>query len=525
MRDTDAKTASRLIEENLHTIFAWSLSRLYDKTEAEDLTQDIICAVLRSVSRLENDDAFFGFLWRIAENTFRSRIRKKRPEQESYEDHRGVYLITPEDSYIESEQLLTLRRELSLLSERYRETTVRYYIYGKSCSEISAELNISREMVKYYLFKTRKILKEGIGMTREFGERSYAPSTFRMDFWGGSSNGYWEIFERRLPGNILLSAYDKPVTVTELSVELGVSAPYLEDELKILVQHDIIKKLGDKYQTNIIIFTSDYDRRTTEKFRPVYEKAAEKFNRSLDGILPQLKNLDFYGNTYDDDRLKWTFANIAMYHAIIQSDDDGKEKYGEYPPLSNGSYGFVFGYDNDYENHRFNGIYGYMDNSDHTAFVSAENYKIIEKCQYFKPGNMEKSVLALTDAVMFKTADENNDQLTRLIGEGFISSDKGRLSPNFPVFGGGMFYGEMKKLLEPAVGEAYACMKNICGIAAECLTEYVPKSLRDKCGQMAVIRHQMDAMAYIIEEMVRNGQLIVPDERVNLCMFGVDNTK
>jgi hypothetical protein len=39
-------------------------------------------------------------------------------------------------------------------------------------------------MVKYYLFKTRKILKEGIGMTREYGEKSYNPGTFRMGFLG-----------------------------------------------------------------------------------------------------------------------------------------------------------------------------------------------------------------------------------------------------------------------------------------------------------------------------------------------------
>ncbi len=126
-----------------------------------------------------------------------------------------------------------LRRELSLLSKQYREATVAYYIYHKSCSEISTDLGISMEMVKYYLFKTRKILKEGIGMTREFGEKSYNPGIFRMDYWGSGDNTcYWQLFERKLPGNILLSAYDTPVTMQELSVELGVATVYLEDEIK-----------------------------------------------------------------------------------------------------------------------------------------------------------------------------------------------------------------------------------------------------------------------------------------------------
>ena len=86
--------------------------------------------------------------------------------------------------------------------------------------QISADLGISTEMVKYYLFKTRKILKEGIGMSREFGEKSYNPGTFRMDFWGDGDNScYWQLFKRKLPGNILLSAYYTPVTIQELSMD------------------------------------------------------------------------------------------------------------------------------------------------------------------------------------------------------------------------------------------------------------------------------------------------------------------
>ena len=46
----DQQTASKLLEENLQTIYAWSFSKLYDKSEAEDLANDIILAVLKSVS-------------------------------------------------------------------------------------------------------------------------------------------------------------------------------------------------------------------------------------------------------------------------------------------------------------------------------------------------------------------------------------------------------------------------------------------------------------------------------------------
>lgn len=517
------ETASRLIEENLHSIFAWSMSKLYDKSEAEDLAQDIIYATLKSVHRLKDDKAFYGFMWKIADNTLKARLRKKQSETAEFdESFCGVYWITPEDECMKTEEIQLLRRELSLLSNQYREVTVKYYIHGKSCSKISAELNISTEMVKYYLFKTRKILKEGIGMTREFGEKSYDPQTFHMDYWGGGNNSiYWELFKRKLPGNIVLAAYDKPMTITELSIELGVAAVYLEDEIKILEYHDIIKKKGDKYQTNIIIFTSEYERCVLEKSKPIYEKATEIINKKLDSIMPELKKIDFYDNTFDDNCLKWVFVNIAMYHALVKSDEIGRSEFGAYPPLSNGSYGFIFGYDHDCKYHHFNGIYGYYENTEKTAWISIENYRIIEKCQNWKVRNFEKQMLAMTDAVLFLNADENNDQLVSLIDEGFIKSTNNKLSPNFPVFSE-VAFEKVKNILTPVINEACNCMINICVIANETLKDYAPKSLKDKYGQLTQIRYQMDTAAFIVETMVKNNQLTIPTNKSNVCMFGVN---
>lgn len=517
----DQATAAKLIEENLHTIFAWSVSKLYDKNEAEDLAQDIICAVLKSVHRLEQDDAFWGFVWRIAENTLHAKLRKKHPDTVEWDERFcGTYWTTPEDEFIKSEELRILRRELSLLSNQYREVTVRYYLYNKSCSEISAELNISEGMVKYYLFKTRKLLKEGIDMTREYGEKSYNPQTFRMDFWGGDGNMYWKLFERKLPGNILLAAYDKPGTITELAIELGVATAYLEDELAILEKHELLKKIGDKYQTNIIIFTDEYEKKLLEISKPIYGKSANLIYQNIMDALPELKKWDFYGKDYDDNRLKWTFANLAMYHALCKADESGRADFGEYPLLSNGSYGFIFGYDNDYVNHHFNGIYGNCENPENTAWVSVENYRIIEKCQNVQPLNWDATVGALTSAALFEAADENNDELIRLVNEGIISSEGGKLSPNFPVFSEQIFE-ETKKLLTPAIEEACNCMAQICDMGAKLLKNYVPKALQNKCDQLARINHQMDVMAFLIENMVANGQLILPNEKTNLCIFGV----
>lgn len=516
----EQQKATQIISENLKTLFAYSMSKLYDKEQAEDLTNDIVCEILKSVHRLQNEEAFYGFMWKIAENTFRKRIRKTKPQFVDFDDtYVGTYWITPEEEYIKTEEMNLLRRELSLLSKQYREVTVSYYIHGKSCSDIALEFDISLEMVKYYLFKTRKLLKEGFSMTREFGEKSYNPGTFRMDFWGGR-NSYFELFSRKLPGNIVLFAYDTPVTLQELSVELGVSAVYLEEEIDILMKHDIIRKIGEKYQTNIIIFTDAYEKMLAEKIRPIYEAYVERFHAELIGLLPKLTAFTFQDNDYDDNRLKWTFANLFIKLALSRFDERMQKQLGEYPVLSNGSTGFIFGYDNDYVHHHFNGIYGHCQNKAGSAYFSVTNYRIIEKCQNWHPHMWDASIEAMCDAVLGAPADETNEMLIQLIEDGFLSGKGGRLIANFPVFTEDVL-AQIEALAEPLIEEVCSCMQEICDTATKTLKDYVPRALQSKCAQLACIHHQMDAMAFIIETMVKRKQLIVPDEKVNLCIYGV----
>lgn len=207
------------IEENMKTIFAYSLSRCSNKDEAEDLASEIILAILSSADKIRNEDAFFGYVWKIAANTYKKFLRKKNKYifSELNEDIADSMDLT-EDVMLQNE-LNILRRELAILSKEYRECVLAYYIEGLSCKETSEKLGISLDMVKYYLFKTRKILKEGISMEREFGEKSYNPAKFKFHtiFSGAINWEYINMFSRKLPGQILLSAYYTPMTIRELA--------------------------------------------------------------------------------------------------------------------------------------------------------------------------------------------------------------------------------------------------------------------------------------------------------------------
>ena len=137
-------------------------------------------------------------------------------------------------------------------------------------------------------------------MVREYGELSYAPEKFTMNFWGDYSNGYWELFERKLPGNIIIAAYEKPRTLEELSLETGVSVPYLEDEVEILENMGLLVRKGKVYQSNMILYDEQWVNTVDNKVLPRYKTTKQKLigdglgiqEQTEDEIMNSLLSLD-----------------------------------------------------------------------------------------------------------------------------------------------------------------------------------------------------------------------------------------
>ena len=68
---------SAFAEENMKTIYAYALSRVSNREDAEDLAGDILLALLSNASRLRDETALYGFVWSIAGNTYKKFLRKK----------------------------------------------------------------------------------------------------------------------------------------------------------------------------------------------------------------------------------------------------------------------------------------------------------------------------------------------------------------------------------------------------------------------------------------------------------------
>ena len=520
------KRASELLSENLTAIYGYAFSKLYDKDKVDDLASEIVYEIIVSARNLQNEDAFWGFAWKIAENTFRRFIRKSElaaKTVELTEENIGVYDLSPEQEYIEketeSEEIYLLRRELSLLKKTHREVCVAYYVDNKSCSQIAKEQNISVEMVKYHLFKTRKLLKEGIGMTRTLGEKSYNPGTFRLDFLG-DWNKYDDLFDRKLPGSIVLATYYEAMTAEALSMELGVSMPYLEEEIEILEKAGVLKKTGDKYQTNIVIVTDAYEKEFVKNTSAIYATVAKEAFEKVTNLLPQIRKLDFHGNDYDDNRLIFGLLNLAFVKSYILARK--KSPHGNPNSLPLGCNGWIFGYDNDYANHHFHGVTMETWNKNGTAWYSAENYRVIKSAQMYDHYDFRNKSEALCDAILEKDANKDNPALPWLIENKFILCENNKVSANFIVFDRDIF-DKVTCILSDIIEEVANCMIDISNKAEKILAEHAPASLKEQCGDIAKIHHRLDVAAFLIEELIKENKLIVPNIKTPLCIWGVKN--
>lgn len=516
----EQEKAYMLIENNLNKIFAYSLSKLQNADKAEELTSDVIYQILKSLPNLKDDDAFYGFMWRIADNTFKKYLRKKNVFDTELDDSimYGNY-ISIEEEIIESEDLNTLRRELSLLSKEYRKVCVDYYINSKSCQQIANEMNLSVEMVKYYLFKTRKILKEGINMERKFGERSYNPSVFKIDYWGNETGEiYRKMFSRKLPANIIVSAYNNPLSLTELSVELGVSTVYLEDEIDILLRHGMLKKVGNKYQADIFIFTDAFENEMVNAIKPFCKKISEDLCDKLDSLISKIKKVGFEKIIdFNDEYLKWTAMTIFAFSAIVKCECETNEIFGGYELLSNGSYGMVYAHDTE-ENKFFDGMYGWCNNQENTASFTAYNFKFLREYQQFEVSDFYKTVETLCDVILKK--DIENEILFDLIENKIVTSKDGNLNANFPIFSRNDFE-KIQQIIENDCEEFYKALSECYKLSFEIFKKHKPNGLGNRFDKISYVYGSLDAVSLIFESLLNDKVVKLIPENRNVCMFGV----
>ena len=279
--------AETYCEHFLEKVFYFSLRKTGNEHDAEELAGEIGVEVLSALKRGAKPQSFQAWVWKIARNRW-ARWAKARYDERSIGLEAADVLEADDDvelSAADADDRRRMHEALAFIRSEYRTILVAHYFQEKSVSTIARELGLPLGTVKTRLIRSRKELKEGMEMAREFGKRSFAPEdvTFvnNCPRFGGSGQP-WTILEHLMYKNIFLEVYNNPETAEELSLEIGVTLPYMEEELEYLTRETFLTKEDGRYQTAFPIIGKEAQESIARRYEEITPELTKLITEELD---------------------------------------------------------------------------------------------------------------------------------------------------------------------------------------------------------------------------------------------------
>ena len=311
MQDNRTAYESLLVNTYLPAFLGFARSRVGDMDAAQELAQEMACRCVTAIAEnriRENPDAYF---WSVAHNTYKTYLVRR--QHISIEEHNlGAVLLSddppPEEQAAYEEELASVRRALSHLAGQYRQILVMHYYDGAPVAQIAQTLALSESMVKFYLRSGREKLKELYLMDQtavSVNPVEFSVYKSAIDF---SRVNVWEVFRRKLPGQIAILCHDKPMTVTALSVETCVPAVYLEEEIALLLDAGVMSEpVKGKYRTNFHILRAQASEQIRTIFANLFRDYIPLYRRVYEETLPALKASGAFRYEASEAELRWYF--------------------------------------------------------------------------------------------------------------------------------------------------------------------------------------------------------------------------
>ena len=306
--------AETYCEQFLEKVFYFCLRKTGDEHDAEELAGEIGVEVLAALKRGAQPQSFRAWVWKIARNRW-ARWAKARYGERALSMDTADDLEAEDDvelSAADADDKRRMYEALAFIRSEYRTILVAHYFQEKSVSAIARELGIPLGTVKTRLIRSRRELKEGMDMAREFGKRSFAPEdvTFVNNCSRFGGNGQpWTILEHLMYQNIFLEVYNNPETAEELSLELGVALPYMEAELEYLTRETFLKKEKDRYETAFPIISREAQERIAKRYEEIAPELTKLITGSLDAFAAACERI---GDPVQGSNLSWEDAKWTM---------------------------------------------------------------------------------------------------------------------------------------------------------------------------------------------------------------------
>lgn len=177
LRQGDERAFEELVRLYQHRIFGLMLRMIGNRQEAEDLAQEVFITVHRAIGQYRGEGRFYTWLYRIASNTCKNRIKYLRgrnfhrsvPVEDTPEAHdpnsggpsalQGR--IAGPEAMAEGTRLQSaIQRELANLDPEHRLLIILRDIQGLSYQEILGITGLQEGTLKSRLHRARVALKE-----------------------------------------------------------------------------------------------------------------------------------------------------------------------------------------------------------------------------------------------------------------------------------------------------------------------------------------------------------------------------
>lgn len=161
----DTAATEALVREYYGYVLRLCLSVLDDATEAEDAAQETFISAARDLPGYRGEAEPKTWLYAIAVNTCRGRLRKRRARQRLENSLRVVYSLfqrsaDPEQAIVQDEANWQVWQAVDDLGEKHRLPVILRYVHELSTSEIATILNLSEGTVHSRLHYARQRLYE-----------------------------------------------------------------------------------------------------------------------------------------------------------------------------------------------------------------------------------------------------------------------------------------------------------------------------------------------------------------------------
>lgn len=238
-----------------------AVSKCGSQTDAEDLVGDTMLAAFSYINNGGMIEYPKTWLANTLCHKYNDSLRKKyrMPITINFDD--APEIPAEEEEYFSSGDAAKIRKELNHLAYINREVLIRYYFGAQSVSDIAAGLRIPEGTVKSRLAAGRSQMKKGLE-TMEIRE-NYLPGKLYLSFGGaeGINMEPISLVENDLIAqNLLILAYEKPITVSDLSKAIGIPAAYIEPIVKKLVDGELMAETDSGKVYADFLITKPQDR-------------------------------------------------------------------------------------------------------------------------------------------------------------------------------------------------------------------------------------------------------------------------